>query len=112
MDLWQMDVKNAFLHGELDRDIYINQPQGLNQEKPNFVCKLKKTLYGLKQASRAWYGKIVEFLVESGYHVGPADSSLFVKVQGGKLSVVLVYVDDLFITGDDKDEINEQGQTC
>ena len=106
--IWQMDMKNAFLHGELDRDIYIDQPQGfINQEKPNYVCKLKKALYGLKQAPRAWYGKIAEFLVQSGYHVAPADSSLFVKVQGGKLAVVLVYVDDLIITGDDKDEIQQ-----
>lgn len=104
--LWQMDVKNAFLHGELDRDIYIDQPQGfVNHEKPEYVCKLKKALYGLKQAPRAWYGKIAEFLVQSGYHVAPADSSLFVKSQEGKLSIVLVYVDDLIITGDDKDEI-------
>ena len=104
--LWQMDVKNVFLHGELDRDIYINQPQRFtNQEKPDFVCKLKKALYGLNQAPRAWYGKIAEFLVQSGYHVAPADSSLFVKVQEGKLSIVLVYVDDLIITGDEKDEI-------
>ena len=104
--LWQMDVKNAFLHGELDRDIYIDQPQGfVNHEKPEYVCKLKKALYGLKQAPRAWYGKIAEFLVQSGYHVAPADSSLFVKIQGEKLSIVLVYVDDIIITGDDTSEI-------
>lgn len=101
-----MDVKNAFLHGELDGDIYIDQPQGfVNQEKPEYVCKLKKALYGLKQAPRAWYGKIAEFLVQSGYHVVPSDSSLFVKVQGENLSVVLVYVDDIIITEDDTSEI-------
>ncbi|GAA0176326.1 hypothetical protein LIER_29334 [Lithospermum erythrorhizon] len=95
---------------KFDRDIYIDQPQGFtNQQKQNFVCTLKKALYGLKQAPRACYGKIANFLVQSGYHVAPADSSLFVKVQGGKLSVVLVYVDDLIITGDDKQEIQRTG---
>jgi hypothetical protein len=62
-NLWQMDVKNAFLHGELDREIYMIQPMGFqNQDHPKHVCKLWKALYGLKQAPRAWYGKIAKFL--------------------------------------------------
>ncbi|KAE8667231.1 tir-nbs resistance protein [Hibiscus syriacus] len=77
-NLWQMDVKNAFLHGELDREIYMTQPIQ-SQDHPEYVCKLRKALYGLKQAPRAWYGKIAEFLTKSGYSVTPADSSLFVK---------------------------------
>ena len=105
-NLWQMDVKNAFLHGELDREIYMIQPMGFhNQDHPEHVCKLRKALYGLKQAPRAWYGKIAEFLTQSGYSVTPADSSLFVKANGGRLAIVLVYVDDLIITGDDEAEI-------
>ncbi|KAE8694951.1 hypothetical protein F3Y22_tig00110761pilonHSYRG00036 [Hibiscus syriacus] len=80
-NLWQMDVKNAFLHGELDREIYMTQPMGFqSQGHPEYVCKLRKALYELKQAPRAWYGKIAEFLTKSGYSVTPADSSLFVKV--------------------------------
>ncbi|KAE8722922.1 putative LRR receptor-like serine/threonine-protein kinase [Hibiscus syriacus] len=105
-NLWQMDVKNAFLHGELDREIYMTQPMGFqSQDHPEYVCKLRKTLYGLKQAPWAWYGKIAEFLTKSGYSVTPADSSLFVKANKGKLAIVLVYVDDLIITGDDEAEI-------
>ncbi|KAE8705435.1 hypothetical protein F3Y22_tig00110429pilonHSYRG01243 [Hibiscus syriacus] len=105
-NLWQMDVKNAFLHGELDREIYMTQPMGFqSQDHPEYVCKLRKALYGLKQAPRAWYGKIAEFLTKSGYSVTPADSSLFVKANEGKLAIVLVYVDDLIITGDDEAEI-------
>jgi Reverse transcriptase (RNA-dependent DNA polymerase) len=91
-----MDVKNAFLHGELDREIYMDQPQGFESKThPDFVCKLKKALYGLKQAPRAWYGKIAEFLVRSGYTVATSDSSLFIKDIGDKLAIVSVYVDDL-----------------
>jgi histone deacetylase 1/2 len=71
-----MDVKNAFLHGELDKDIYMEQPRGFERKMhPEYVCKLKKALYGLKQAPRAWYGKISEFLIQSGFKVAPSDSS-------------------------------------
>ncbi|KAM1391671.1 hypothetical protein ACFX2I_019364 [Malus domestica] len=101
-----MDVKNAFLHGELDREIYMMQPMGFKSEAhPEYVCKLRKALYGLKQAPRAWYSKIAKFFTQSGYSVTPADSSLFVKANEGKLAIVLVYVDDLIITGEDEAEI-------
>ncbi|KAL0352258.1 UNVERIFIED_CONTAM: Retrovirus-related Pol polyprotein from transposon RE1 [Sesamum calycinum] len=94
-----MDVKNAFLHGELDREIYMNQPMGsLSPDHWEYVCKLRKALYGLKQAPRAWYGKIVEFLTHSGYLMTSIDSSLFIKAKKRKLAIVLVYVDDLIIT--------------
>ncbi|CAL8099446.1 unnamed protein product [Prunus armeniaca] len=106
-NLYQMDVKNAFLHGELDREIYMTQPMGFeNEVHLEYVCKLKKALYGLKQAPKAWYSKIAKFLSRSGYLVTHADSSLFVKANGGKLAIVLVYVDDLIITGDDEEEIH------
>lgn len=76
-----MDVKNTFLHGELDREIYMCQLMGFQiREYPEHVCKFRKALYGLKQAPRAWYGKIAEFLTHSGYSVASADSSLFVKL--------------------------------
>lgn len=101
-----MDMKNAFLHGELDREIFMEQHRGFeSRDNPHYVCKLRKALYGLKQAPRAWYGKIFEFLTVSGYSIAPADSSLFVKDQNGKTYVVLVYVDDLIVTGDDLEEM-------
>ena len=91
-----MDVKNAFLHDELDKDIYMEQPRGFESKiHPEYVCKLKKALYGLKQAPRAWYGN--EFLIQSGFKLTPLDSSLFVKTKDGRLAIVLVYVDDLII---------------
>ena len=102
-----MDVKNAFLHSELDKEIYMEQPKGFQSKiHPEYVCKLKKALYGLKQAPRAWYGKIGEFLLQNDFKVAPSDSSLFVKSKEGRLAIVLVYVDDLIITGDYTEEIH------
>jgi Reverse transcriptase (RNA-dependent DNA polymerase) len=96
-----MNVKNAFLHSELDREIYMDQSQGFESKThPEFICKFKKALYRLKQALRAWYKKIAEFLARSGYKVATSDSSLFIKDIGGKLAIVLVYVDDLILTSD------------
>ena len=69
------------------------------------MCKLKKALYGLKQAPRACYGKIGEFLVHSGFEVAPSKFSLFVKTNDGRLAIVLIYIDDLIITGDYYEEI-------
>ena len=104
--LWQMDIKNAFLHGEVDREIYMVQPMGFeSKEKARYICKLRKRLCGLKQAPRACFGKIDEFSIQSGFFIAPANSNLFVKKHGDKLVVVLVYVDDLIITGDDEAEI-------
>ena len=104
--LWQMDIKNAFLHGELDKDIKMEQLRGFESKiHPEYVCKLKKALYGLKQAPQAWYEKIGEFLVQSGFKVAPSDSTLFVKEKVSRLVIILVYVDDLIITGDFSEEI-------
>lgn len=102
-----MDVKNAFLHGEVDRDIYMEQPKGFeSKDQPSYVCKLRKALYRLKQAPRAWYGKIAKFLLQNEYSATPADASLFVKAKDGRLSIVVIYVDDLIITGDNVEEMS------
>lgn len=69
------------------------------------MCKLWKAFYGLKQAPRAWYGKIAEFLTHNGYSATLVDSTLFVKANGEKLAIVLVYMDDLIITGYCEEEI-------
>ncbi|KAG7551025.1 Zinc finger CCHC-type [Arabidopsis thaliana x Arabidopsis arenosa] len=104
--LWQLDVKNAFLYGELDKSIFMEQPPGFeSREHPDHVCKLKKALYGLKQAPRAWYGKVAQFLQFCGYQASNSDPSLFFKKKGGVHVVVLLYVDDMIITGNDDAEI-------
>ncbi|KAL1220950.1 Retrovirus-related Pol polyprotein from transposon RE2 [Cardamine amara subsp. amara] len=99
-DLWQMDVKNAFLQGELKEEVYMVLPEGVIIGK-NRVCKLKKAIYGLKQSPRAWYHKLSGCLLENGFRKFEADHTLF-TAQGEKgIVAVLVYVDDIIITGDD-----------
>ncbi|KAL9255783.1 Retrovirus-related Pol polyprotein from transposon RE1-like protein [Drosera capensis] len=108
-----MNMKNAFLHGEFNRDIYTEQPKGFESRiYPSYVCELKKILYDLKQASRVWYGKIAKFLIQSDYSVAPVESNLFVKVRDKKRIVVLVYVDDLIITGNMKRRYDRPKQIC
>ena len=110
--IYQMDVKNAFLHGDLEEEVYMKLPPGHPQtHRPDLVCKLHKSIYGLKQSPRAWYAKLSSVLESIGFKRSNADSSLFVRTGGmGKL-VVLIYVDDLIITGDNADEISKLKQS-
>ena len=105
-------MKNVFLYGELDRDIFMEQPQGItSKEYPDYVCRLKKTLYGLKQASRAWFGKIAQYLNFCGFKSSCVDPSLFVKKTTTVCTLLLLYVDDMIIIGDDIIEISSLQDT-
>ena len=103
--LHKMDVKNAFLQGELEEHMYMIQPLGFySGTNTSAVCRLKKSLYGLKQALRAWNAKITQRLWRMGFAASKSDSSLFIRQ--GRLGPVniLLYVDDLVIAGADLDE--------
>ncbi|WJZ95109.1 hypothetical protein VitviT2T_013901 [Vitis vinifera] len=100
--LHQMDVNNAFLHGDLHEEIYMSPPLGLRrQEEENLVCRLHKSLYGLKQASCQWFAKFSEAIQSTGYAQSRADYSLFTRKQGKSFTALLIYVDDILITGND-----------
>lgn len=117
----QMDVTNAFLHGDLEEDVYMSLPQGYtafgsrikafkdgyNPPKcGKLVCKLKKSLYGLKQAPRQWFSKLSNTLMSFGFLQSKADYSLFTRHTDQTFTAILVYVDDLLITGDNRHEID------
>ena len=94
-----MDVKTTFLHGVIEEEVYIEQPQGFEvEDRGTHVCKLKKALYGLKQAPRAWYGRIDSFLMRLGFTKSKVDLNLYLKVMDDEPVILLMYVDDLFLT--------------
>jgi hypothetical protein len=101
--LHQMDVKIAFLNGVIKEEVYIEQPQGFEvEDRKSYVCRLKKALYGLKQAPRAWYGRIDSFLMSLGFTKSKADSNLYFKIMDNEPVILLLYVDDLFLIGEEK----------
>ena len=103
LEVEQLDVKTAFLHGDLEEEIYMEQPEGFEVEgKEHMVCKLKKSLYGLKQAPRQWYKKFDSFMVGHGYKRTDADPCVYIqRFTGGKFIILLLYVDDMLIVGQD-----------
>ncbi|MCH85372.1 hypothetical protein A2U01_0006218, partial [Trifolium medium] len=102
--IFQLDVKSAFLHGELSENVYVDQPLGYQKAGKDKVYKLKKALYGLKQAPRAWYSKIESYFVQEKFEKCPHEHTLFVKQSSqGKLLIVSLYVDDLIYTGNDEE---------
>lgn len=101
--LHQMDVKTAFLNGQVEEEVYIEQPDGfVVQRKESHVCKLRKTLYGLKQAPGAWYAKIDSYLQNLGFSKSVADPNLYFKVEGNHPLFLVLYVDDLFLTREEQ----------
>ncbi|KAM1038499.1 hypothetical protein FF1_033179 [Malus domestica] len=95
----QLDVSNAFLHGHLKEDVYMIQPLDfVDPSKPHHVCKLKKSLYGLKKAPQAWYEAFYNVIVSLGFSFSYVDISLFIK-RDTFITFILVYVHDIIITG-------------
>ncbi|KAI5330224.1 hypothetical protein L3X38_029622 [Prunus dulcis] len=106
--LRQLDVKNVFLHGDLDEEVYMKQPQGFEDSShPEYVCKLQKSLYGLKQAPKAWNAKFTGYLPSLGFKMSHSDPSLFVKISDSAIVVLLLYVYDIILTGSNSHVIQE-----
>ena len=103
LELEQLDVKTAFLHGDLNEEIYMSQPEGFEVKgEEHMVCKLKKSLYWLKQAPRQWYKKFDSFMVSHEYKRTDADHCVyFRKFTDGNFIILLLYVDDMLIAGND-----------
>jgi Reverse transcriptase (RNA-dependent DNA polymerase)/Integrase core domain/gag-polypeptide of LTR copia-type/GAG-pre-integrase domain len=104
-DLFQMDVKNAFLQGDLEEEVYMTPPPGYCETSK--VCKLRKAIYGLKQSPRAWYAKLSTFLIEHNFKKSTADCSVFIEKNDNSSTIILVYVDDIIITGNNNQRIKE-----
>ena len=101
-----MDVKYAFLHGDLQEEIYMEQPLGYFQNESMLVCLLNKSLYGLKKAPRAWYAKMDSFRIATGFSRCHSDPNVYTKKVVSHLIILILYVDDLILTGSDLKLLN------
>lgn len=97
--LHQLDVNNGFLNGLLHETIYMQQPPRFSSQDKSLVCKLDKALYGLKQAPRQWFERLQSTLLQFGFHTSQCDPSLFIYKKDKNVVYLLVYVDDIIITG-------------
>ncbi|GJT10189.1 retrovirus-related pol polyprotein from transposon TNT 1-94 [Tanacetum coccineum] len=102
MIVYQMDMKTAFLNGELKEEVYVGQPKGfVDLDRPHYVYPLKKALYGLKQAPQAWYDTLSKFLLSQGFSKGVVDPTLFIRKTGKHTLHVQIYVDDIIFSSTD-----------
>ncbi|CAM8883250.1 unnamed protein product [Rhodiola kirilowii] len=99
--IFQLDVDNAFLHGSLEEEVYMRLPIGFydSERKADKVCRQTKSLYGLKQAPRQWFSKFTEAMLQFGFHQSLNDYSLFTLQYGDDFIMLLLYVDDVIVTG-------------
>ena len=109
LELEQMDVKTAFLHGDLDEEIYLQQPEGFEVKgKEDHVCLLKKSLYGLKQSPRQWYKKFDAFMTRAGFTKSKYDHCVYLmRLSNNSFVYLLLYVDDILITAKEISEVNK-----
>ncbi|GJZ57750.1 retrotransposon protein, putative, ty1-copia subclass [Tanacetum coccineum] len=99
-EIWQMDVKTAFLNGHLSEEVYMEQPEGfVNPKYPNHVCKLKRSIYGLKQASRQWNKRFDDEIKKFGFAQNPDEPCVYLKASGSYVAILILYVDDILLMG-------------
>ena len=111
LELHQMDVKTAFLNGDLEEEVYMKQPEGFSsKDGEHLVCKLNKSIYGLKQASRQWYKKFHEVITSFGFEENIMDQCIYLKVSGSKVCFLVLYVDDILLATNDKGLLREVKQ--
>ncbi|KAK0598554.1 hypothetical protein LWI29_035807 [Acer saccharum] len=102
LEIWQMDVKTAFLNGSLDESIYMMQPEGfIEKGQVDKVCKLQKSIYGLKQASRSWNIRFDQAVKGFGFIQNPDEPCVYKRIKGDKLVFLILYVDDILLIGND-----------
>ncbi|KAL6331881.1 hypothetical protein AAG906_020228 [Vitis piasezkii] len=101
------DIKNAFLNGELEEEVFMTLPPGFcKEEEETRVCKLKKSLYGLKQSLRAWFDRFAKVIKNQGYQQGQSDHTMFFKQSNdGRMTILIMYVDDIILTGENTGEV-------
>lgn len=105
--LQQLDVKNAFLNGNLEEEVYMDPRPGFDEHFGSKVCKLKKSLYGLKQSPRAWFERFTQSVKNQGYVQAQSDHTMFIKHSNdGKIAILIVYVADIILTRDNVTEMD------
>ena len=102
--LTQLDVNNTFLHGDFHEEVYMIPPPRFGNKRE--VCRLIKSLYGPKQACRQWFAKLSSTIVNHGFVQSKSDYSIFTRVQGGSIIIILVYIDNILIASNDVDAMN------
>ncbi|GJZ22623.1 retrotransposon protein, putative, ty1-copia subclass [Tanacetum coccineum] len=99
-EIWQMDVKTAFLNGYLNEEVYMEQPKGfVNPKCPNRVCKLKRSIYGLKQVSRQWNKHFDDEIKKFGFSQNADEPCVYLKASGSNINFLILYVDDILMMG-------------
>ena len=102
LELHQMDVKTAFLNGDLEENVYMAQPKGfVMEESEKLRCRLKKSIYGLKQASRQWYLKFDSTIKKFGFKENIEDNCVYSKFKDGKFIFLILYVNDILLASSD-----------
>ncbi|RVW22594.1 hypothetical protein VitviT2T_021333 [Vitis vinifera] len=108
LELHQMDVKTAFLNGNIDETIYMVQPENFeSNNSKQLVCRLKKSIYGLKQASRQWYRKFDQMITSFGFKENTVDQCIYLKFSGSKFIILVLYVDDILLASSDVGLLHE-----